>query len=73
MRDIKTGKAAADTAGNKAVFIECNISNTESVKNLVAKTLEVFRTVDILINNFLKQAMKNGMQLLIPILKDRFY
>lgn len=24
-------------------------------------------------NQFLKQAMKNGMQLLIPILKDRFY
>ncbi len=47
----KTGKATADAAGKKAVFIECDISNTESVKNLVARTLEVFGTIDILINN----------------------
>jgi NAD(P)-dependent dehydrogenase (short-subunit alcohol dehydrogenase family) len=50
----KSGKkAAADAAGkkNNALFIECDISNAESVKNLVAKTLEDFGTVDILINN----------------------
>ena len=47
----KSGKATADAAGKKAVFIECDISNTESVKNLVARTLEVFGTIDILINN----------------------
>ena len=47
----KSGKAAADAAGKKALFIECNISNAESVKNLVAKTLEAFGTIDILINN----------------------
>lgn len=50
--DINTsGKAAADTAGKNAIFIECDISNAESVKNLVAKTLDAFDTIDILINN----------------------
>ena len=47
----KSGKAAADTAGKNAIFIECDISNTESVKNLVTKTVQAFGTIDILINN----------------------
>ncbi|MFZ0327992.1 MAG: SDR family NAD(P)-dependent oxidoreductase [Nitrososphaeraceae archaeon] len=47
----KSGKAAADATGKKALFVECDISNTESVKNLVAKTLEAFGTIDILVNN----------------------
>jgi len=47
----KSGKAAADAAGKKALFVGCDISNTESVKNLVARTLEAFDTIDILINN----------------------
>ncbi|MGA6990569.1 MAG: SDR family NAD(P)-dependent oxidoreductase, partial [Nitrososphaeraceae archaeon] len=47
----KSGKAAADTAGKSAIFIECDISNTESVKNLVTKTVQAFGTIDILINN----------------------
>jgi NAD(P)-dependent dehydrogenase (short-subunit alcohol dehydrogenase family) len=47
----KSGKEAADAAGKKALFIECDISNAESVKNLVTKTLEAFGTIDILINN----------------------
>lgn len=47
----KSGKAAADAAGKKALFIECDISSAKSVKNLVAKTLEAFGTIDILINN----------------------
>jgi len=47
----KFGKDAADTAGKNAIFIECDISNTESVKNLVTKTVQAFGTIDILINN----------------------
>ena len=47
----KSGKEAADAAGKKALFIECDISNAESVKNLVAKILEAFDTIDILVNN----------------------
>ena len=50
--DINTsGRAAADTAGENAIFIECDISNAESVGNLVAKTIQAFGTIDILINN----------------------
>ncbi|MGA7367500.1 MAG: SDR family NAD(P)-dependent oxidoreductase [Nitrososphaeraceae archaeon] len=47
----KSGRVAADTAGKNALFIECDISKAESVKNLVAKTLKSFGTIDVLINN----------------------
>ena len=47
----KSGKAVADTTGKNALFIQCDISRVESVKNLVAKTVEAFGTIDILINN----------------------
>ncbi|HET7147974.1 MAG TPA: SDR family NAD(P)-dependent oxidoreductase [Candidatus Nitrosopolaris sp.] len=47
----ESGKAAADAAGENALFIQCDISDTESVKILVAKTLDAFGTIDILINN----------------------
>lgn len=47
----RAGKAAADIAGNRAVFIECDISKRDSVKNLVKRTLEIFGSIDILINN----------------------
>jgi 3-oxoacyl-[acyl-carrier protein] reductase len=47
----KSGNAAADTAGKNAIFIECDISNAGSVKNLVATTVQAFGTIDILINN----------------------
>jgi NAD(P)-dependent dehydrogenase (short-subunit alcohol dehydrogenase family) len=47
----ESGKAAADVAGGNALFIQCDISNTESVKNLIAKTLEALGTINILVNN----------------------
>jgi len=47
----ESGKAAADAVGENALFIQCDISNTESVRNLVAKALTAFGTIDILINN----------------------
>ena len=50
--DINTsGRSAADAAGKNALFIECDISSTKFVNNLVAKTLDIFGTNDILINN----------------------
>jgi hypothetical protein len=43
--DVNTsGRSAADTAGKNALFIECDISSAKSVKNLVAKTLDIFGT-----------------------------
>jgi NAD(P)-dependent dehydrogenase (short-subunit alcohol dehydrogenase family) len=47
----ESGNAAAGAAGENALFIQCDISNTESVKNLVARTLAAFGTINILINN----------------------
>jgi NAD(P)-dependent dehydrogenase (short-subunit alcohol dehydrogenase family) len=47
----ESGKAAADVAGENALFIQCDISDTESVKNLIAKTLEALGTINILVNN----------------------
>lgn len=40
-----------DAVGENALFNQCDISNTESVRNLVAKILTAFGTIDILINN----------------------
>jgi NAD(P)-dependent dehydrogenase (short-subunit alcohol dehydrogenase family) len=47
----ESGKATPDTAGENALFIQCDISDTESVKNLIAKTLEALGTINILVNN----------------------
>lgn len=47
----ESGKSAADVAGGNAQFIQCDISDTESVKNLIAKTLEALGTINILVNN----------------------
>jgi NAD(P)-dependent dehydrogenase (short-subunit alcohol dehydrogenase family) len=47
----KSGKDAAAAAGKNALFIECDVSDVESVRNLFTKTLETFGTIDILINN----------------------
>jgi NAD(P)-dependent dehydrogenase (short-subunit alcohol dehydrogenase family) len=50
--DVNTsGRSAADAAGKNTLFIECDISSAKSVKNLVAKMLDIFGTNDILINN----------------------
>lgn len=57
-----SGKDAVDTVitsssssysdyKNNALFVECDVSNKESIKNLIAKTVESFGLVDILINN----------------------
>lgn len=36
---------------NNVLFVECDVSNKDSVKNLVAKTVKTFGSIDILINN----------------------
>ena len=72
----KSGKAAADTAGENTIFIECDISNTESVKNLVATIIQAFGTIDILINNagILHQkpiSVSLAMKTFLPIVHQR--
>lgn len=55
----KKGKYAADAAAtpsknsgkDNTLFIECDISNRESVSKLVERTVEAFDKIDILINN----------------------
>lgn len=46
-------KAAADlkALGAEALFVKCDVANEEDIKNAVAKTVETFGTVNILINN----------------------
>ncbi|OZI11593.1 beta-ketoacyl-ACP reductase [Bacillaceae bacterium SAS-127] len=37
--------------GRQAVAVQCNVSNAESVQEMVNETLEIFGKIDILINN----------------------
>lgn len=37
--------------GRDAFFVKVDVSNTDQVKNMVQKTIEVYDTIDILINN----------------------
>lgn len=38
-------------AGKDAIYVQTNVASSESVANLVEKTVEAFGTVDILVNN----------------------
>jgi NAD(P)-dependent dehydrogenase (short-subunit alcohol dehydrogenase family) len=56
LSDVNTegGMAVADSiqkAGGKVVFSKCDVSNTEEVKQMVAKGIEAFGRLDICINN----------------------
>lgn len=46
------------TAGGEAMFVKVDVTNDESVKNMVAKTVEAYGKLDILINNAGKQGVK---------------
>lgn len=45
-------------AGGEAMFVKVDVTNDESVKNMVAKTVEAYGKLDILINNAGKQGVK---------------
>jgi NAD(P)-dependent dehydrogenase (short-subunit alcohol dehydrogenase family) len=56
LADVNTegGNAVARTigiSGGRVVFIECDVSNTENVQNMVTKGIEAFGRLDICINN----------------------
>ena len=52
--DVEGGKESAEEINDKygrAMFIEVDVSKTDSAKNLVEKTVEKFGKLDILVNN----------------------
>ncbi len=53
-RRAENGQPVVDTindAGGQAIFIECDISRVEDVRELVADTLDAFGRIDVLVNN----------------------
>ena len=54
-RSLETCQQVADELGQqfdvKVLALKCDITNPEDVQNVVAKTVETFGTIDILVNN----------------------
>ncbi len=53
-RDLGTGQAGVDAIvanGGEAIFVKCDVSIEENVKNLIAKAIETHGRIDILVNN----------------------
>jgi len=49
--NVEAGLNAKEMLGKNAVFIQVDVSNSNSVKEMVNETIEIFGKVDILINN----------------------
>lgn len=49
--DVDTGKQLADSLGERAFFVKCDVSKEYQVKNAVERTVEEFGSVDMLVNN----------------------
>ena len=50
----ETGRNSADEirrAGGEAIFVKCDVSNEDQVKQVVQTTLETYRKIDLLVNN----------------------
>ncbi|HBP37215.1 MAG TPA: hypothetical protein DD640_00420 [Clostridiales bacterium] len=53
-RRAVNGQPVADAirvAGGEAIFVQCDVSREEDVKNLVDRTLESYGRIDVLVNN----------------------
>ena len=53
-RRAETGQPVVDAindAGGKAIFIQCDISKVEDVRELITDTLQAFGRIDVLVNN----------------------
>jgi len=49
--DIKKGKQTSSLIGGDTFFIEINVANSESVKNMVKEVTNRFERINILVNN----------------------
>jgi len=49
--EVKKGKQTSSLIGGDAFFIEINVANSESVKNMVKEVTKRFGRIDILVNN----------------------
>jgi 3-oxoacyl-[acyl-carrier protein] reductase len=49
--DEKTGRAAADTIGESAIFVRCDVAKRADIDAAIAATLKAFGGLDILVNN----------------------
>ena len=51
LRTIEETAQMIRDAGGEALVIQCDVSNSASVKSLIAKTVQHFGKIDILVNN----------------------
>jgi NAD(P)-dependent dehydrogenase (short-subunit alcohol dehydrogenase family) len=49
--EVKKGRQTSSLIGGNAFFIEINVANSESVKNMVKEVTKRFGRIDILVNN----------------------
>lgn len=49
--NIQQGEAAAKALGERAVFVPTDVTNAESVQNLMASVVEIFGGIDIFVSN----------------------
>lgn len=49
--DVESGKKIASELGENAIFIELDVTSSESWEKTVQQTIDTFGTVDILVNN----------------------
>lgn len=49
--NVEAGEALAEELGENAVFMEHNVTSEEEWNDIVAKTIDLFGTVDVLVNN----------------------
>ena len=51
VEQLEAVAAKIKEAGGEALAVPCDISNKEQCKDVIAKTVETFGTIDILVNN----------------------
>ena len=49
--DEKAGRAVADTIGEDAIFVRCDVAQRADIDAAIAATLKAFGALDILVNN----------------------